>query len=123
MGMLSGTNWINYISGFLLKPFIKFADRNIKMAKRFGKVAITAVGMFSKEPVWFIPHGTATVLVTVGSISNKVVEYKNNNVAREHLCLTVSFDHNIVDGAPAARFMNQFLETIKSGVFLKNHIC
>jgi pyruvate/2-oxoglutarate dehydrogenase complex dihydrolipoamide acyltransferase (E2) component len=118
LGSLSGNAWINYIPGFLLKAFIRIADRNIKMAKRYGKVAVTAVGMFSKEPIWFIPHGTATVLVTVGSISNKVVEYEGGFAAREHLCLTVSFDHTIVDGAPAARFMNQFIETIKSGTCL-----
>jgi len=38
---------------------------------------------------------------------------------REYLSLTGSFDHNIVDGAPAARFMNQFLETVKSGRYLR----
>jgi len=121
MGTLSGTKWINYIPSFLLQTFIKIADKNINMAKRYGKVAVTAVGMFSKEPIWFIPHGTATVLVTVGSISNKVVEYENSFVSREHLCLTASFDHNIVDGAPAARFMNQFIETIKSGIFIREY--
>lgn len=35
---------------------------------------------------------------------------------REFLCLSGSFDHDIVDGAPAARFMNQFLETVKRGI-------
>jgi len=118
IGALSGMKWINYIPGFLLKLFIRIADRNITMAKRYGKVAVTAVGMYSKEPIWFIPHGTATVLLTVGSISQKVVEHNNALVSREHLCLTVSFDHNIVDGAPAARFMNQLIETIKKGTFL-----
>ena len=88
------------------------------MAKRYGKVAVTAVGMFSKEAVWFIPHGSTTVLITVGSINNKIIEVERKYVSREHLCLTASFDHNIVDGAPASRFMNQFIETIKSGKLL-----
>ena len=43
--------WIRYIPGFLLKPFVRLADRNIKLAKRYGKVAVTAAGMFSREPV------------------------------------------------------------------------
>ena len=85
------------------------------MAKRYGKISVTAIGMFSKEALWFIPHGTATVLVTVGSISNKVVEVDGQYASREHLCLTVSFDHNIVDGAPASRFMNDFIQTVSSG--------
>jgi pyruvate/2-oxoglutarate dehydrogenase complex dihydrolipoamide acyltransferase (E2) component len=119
LGNLSGVTWIRFIPAFLLKTFIRIADRNIKMAKRYGKVAVTAIGMFSKEAVWFIPHGSATVLITVGSISHKIVDLDGHPASREHLCMTVSFDHNIVDGAPASRFMNQFIETVKSGKLLK----
>lgn len=120
LGSLSEQAWIRLIPGFLLKLFIRIADKNIHMAKKYGKIAVTAVGMYSKEPVWFIPHGTATVLITVGSISKKVVEVDNQFESREHLCLTVSFDHDIVDGAPASRFMNQFIATIKSGKLMQN---
>lgn len=115
LGSLSGIGWLGLIPSFLLKTFIRLADRNIRMAKLYGKLAVTAVGMYSKNPVWFIPHGSATVLLTIGSINSKVVEIEGNYVKREHLCITVSFDHNIVDGAPAARFMDQLMEEIKSG--------
>ena len=119
LGSLSGKTWIRLIPTFLLKTFIRIADKNIHMAKSYGKVAVTAIGMFSKEAIWFIPHGSATALITVGSISNKVVKIDGHFASREHLCLTASFDHNIVDGAPASRFMNQFKETVKSGRLLK----
>lgn len=119
LGSLSKSTWIRFIPGFLLTMFIRIADKNIHMAKRYGKIAVTAVGMYSTEPFWFIPHGTATVLVTVGSINHKVVEVDGQFVTREHLCLTVSFDHDIIDGAPASRFVNQLVETIKSGQLLK----
>ncbi|VBB48616.1 hypothetical protein TRIP_D450071 [uncultured Paludibacter sp.] len=48
------------------------------------------------------------------------MEIDNHFVQREHLCLTVSFDHDIIDGAPASRFMNQFIENIKSGKYIPN---
>jgi len=118
LGGFSGMTWIQYIPGFLLKTFVRLADRNIMLAKRYGKVAVTAVGMFSREPVWFIPHGSGTVLITVGSIEKRMVFNGERHEEREFLCLTGSFDHDIVDGAPAARFMNQFLETLKSGMGL-----
>ncbi len=118
LGGFSGMTWIRYIPGILLKTFVRLADRNIRMAKRYGKVAVTAVGMFSREPVWFIPHGSGTVLITVGSIEKRLVFTGERHEEREFLCLTGSFDHDIVDGAPAARFMNQFLETLKSGMGL-----
>lgn len=118
LGGFSGMTWIRHIPGFLLKAFVRLADRNISLAKRYGKVAVTAVGMFSREPVWFIPHGSGTVLITVGSIEKRMVFTGEKHEEREFLCLTGSFDHDIVDGAPAARFMNQFLETLKSGMGL-----
>lgn len=112
---LSGKKWLRLIPSSILKLLIRIADKNIHMAKKYGKIAVTAIGMHCKEPIWFIPHGSATVLITIGSINKKVVELDNQFVPREHLCLTVSFDHDIVDGAPAARFMNDLINEIKSG--------
>ena len=122
LGTISGTEWFRLIPNFLLRTFVRIADGNITMGKRYGKVAVTAVGMFSEEAVWLIPHGSATVLVSVGSISRKVVEINGEFVSREHLCITVSFNHDIVDGAPAARFINDFVKTIKSGELLMKEL-
>jgi len=122
LGSLSGMTWLRMIPGFLLRTFVRIADHNIRIAERYGKVCVTAVGMFNKDSVWFIPHGTATVLITVGGISDKVIQVEDKIVAREHLCLTVSFDHNIVDGAPAARFVKQFTETLKNGSLINFEI-
>ena len=49
LGSLSDQTWIRLIPNFLLKTFIRVADTNIHMAELYGKVAVTAVGMFSKE--------------------------------------------------------------------------
>lgn len=118
IGDLSGHSWIRLIPGFLLRFFVRIAERNIKLARQYGKIAVTAVGMFSREPVWFIPHGSGTILITVGSIEKRMVYNGENYSEREFLCITGSFDHDIVDGAPAARFMNLFLETVRSGIYL-----
>jgi pyruvate/2-oxoglutarate dehydrogenase complex dihydrolipoamide acyltransferase (E2) component len=115
LGNLSGATWIRWIPSFLLNLFVRMADRNKYMAKKYGKVAVTAVGMFTKSATWFIPHGTATVLLTVGAISRKPVWMEDRFVPREMLHLTASFDHRIVDGAPAARFMKQYSEQVESG--------
>lgn len=115
LGDLTGSTWIRRIPGFLLKTFVRIADRNIIMAKRYGKVAVTAVGMFSKTDTWFIPHGTATVLLTIGSISKKQIWRNENFEARDMLHITASFDHEIIDRAPAARFLKQFSEVVEKG--------
>lgn len=115
LGSLSGMTWVRLIPGFLMRAFFRMADRSLRLGVRYGKVSVTAVGMFSRDAVWFIPHGTATVLVTVGGIGPKVIPVEGGFEAREHLCLTVSFDHAIVDGAPASRFMSEFITELKSG--------
>ena len=41
---------------------------------------------------------------------------KGHDIAiREYLCLTVSLNHDIIDGAPAARFVTRLKEPIESG--------
>ncbi|MFH1811612.1 MAG: 2-oxo acid dehydrogenase subunit E2 [Pseudomonadota bacterium] len=57
----------------------------------------------------------ATVAVTVGSLFEQPVLRDGQLENREHLCLTLSFDHDVVDGAPAARFMKRFCELLASG--------
>lgn len=116
LGDLSGSSWIRFIPSFLARTFIRIADQNIKMALKYGKVAITSVGMFSENASWFIPHGTATVLLTVGGIHEKrELDEFGNMVSHKYLKLTASFDHELIDGAPAARFMNALESEISSG--------
>jgi len=51
----------------------------------------------------------------VGSTSWKPVIVEGQIVPREILNLTVVFDHDVIDGAPAARFTRRLIELIESG--------
>lgn len=80
-----------------------------------GTVAITAVGMFGHNSGWGLvpfPHSLALV---VGGIARKPAVVGDRIEPREILNLTVAFDHDIVDGAPAARFVQRLVELIESG--------
>jgi pyruvate/2-oxoglutarate dehydrogenase complex dihydrolipoamide acyltransferase (E2) component len=114
LGGLSGTRWLRFIPGALLRLFIRIASRSIAMMNRFGAVGVTAVGMFGSEALWFIPLSGATVAVTVGGIVERAVVRDDQITMREHLCLTVTFNHDIVDGAPAARFLKRFAALLQS---------
>lgn len=118
LGTLGGSSWIRHIPSFLFRLFVRLADRNIRMAKRYGKVAITSVGMYSPGATWFIPHGTATILLTVGSISPKQVWTGEAYENRYILHLTLSFDHEIIDGSPAARFLSRLTQIMGEGIVL-----
>ncbi len=121
LGNLTGSTWIKLIPSFLMRAFIRIADRNVKMAKRYGKVAVTAPGMFAGNATWFIPHGTATVMLTIGSMEKKnVITEKGDIAKKEFVYLTASFDHEIIDGAPGARFLKHFEEILKKGKLIEN---
>jgi pyruvate/2-oxoglutarate dehydrogenase complex dihydrolipoamide acyltransferase (E2) component len=51
----------------------------------------------------------------VGSITWKPAVVDGRIEPREMLNLTVIFDHNVIDGAPAARFTRRLVELIESG--------
>ena len=84
------------------------------MKKYFGTVSLTAVGMFGKGAGWGIPIAGQTIM-TVGGIGEKPGVVDGQISIREYLSLTISFDHDIIDGAPAARFTQRLKELIESG--------
>ena len=81
-----------------------------------GTVGMTAVGMFGKgHSGWGLYSTTHSLELLVGSTSWKPAVVDGRIEPREILCLTVAFDHDIVDGAPAARFARRLVELIESG--------
>ncbi len=80
-----------------------------------GTVEISAVGMFGKGAGWGIPPALPTLMMTVGGIGEKPVIVDGHIALRDYLSLTISVDHDLVDGAPAARFTRRLKELIESG--------
>lgn len=81
---------------------------------------ITSVGMFGRGGGWgvgFLP--THTLGLTVGGIARKPGVYEGEIAVREILNLTISFDHDIVDGAPAARFAKRLIELMETAAILE----
>jgi len=125
LGGLSGATWIRFIPGFLFRLFVKIASKNISMMERYGAVGVTAVGMFGKknQALWVVPIvGGATIGVAVGGIVERPCISDGQLESHEHLCLTITFNHDIVDGAPAARFVKRFSELLESGELIINEM-
>ncbi len=118
MGGLSGMKWVRFIPGFLMRSFFKIASGMIGMNVKYGVIGVTAVGMYARGALWFIPLSAASVAITVGSIVERPVLTGGTLENHEHLCLTASFNHDIVDGSPAARFLMSFSELLQSGELL-----
>ncbi len=80
-----------------------------------GTVILTAVGMFGKGSGWGIPVAEHPLSITLGGIAQKPGVVDGQIAIRDYLCMTLSFDHSIVDGAPAARFTGRLKDLIESG--------
>lgn len=102
----------------LVKAMMAFATRRdptIRVAAA-GTVFVTAVGMFGKgHSGWGIATTPHSLGLVVGSMLWKPAVVEGRIEPREILNLTVLFDHDVVDGAPATRFVQRLVELIESG--------
>ena len=93
------------LPGPLRRTAIRLAATRPSVAATFGPaVGVTSLGMFTRGWGWAIPLAPLTVIVTVGGVVDRPVVRDGQIVARPMLPLTLSFDHAVIDGAPAARF-------------------
>ncbi len=84
-----------------------------------GTTIITSVGMFGQGGGWgfgFLPFHTLGL--TVGGIADKAGVVDGRIEIRQILDLTISFDHDVVDGADAARFANTLKGLIENAAGL-----
>jgi pyruvate/2-oxoglutarate dehydrogenase complex dihydrolipoamide acyltransferase (E2) component len=81
-----------------------------------GTVGISSVGMFGKGHAgWGIASGAHVLDLVVGGTGQKLAEVDGRIESRDMLSMTIIFDHDVIDGAPAARFTKKLVELIESG--------
>jgi pyruvate/2-oxoglutarate dehydrogenase complex dihydrolipoamide acyltransferase (E2) component len=108
--------WFVLLPGLLRRLFYLALFKNPHMLKEYyGTVMMTSVGMFGDGGGWAIPVTNHTLQLTLGGIATKPSIINGQIQAREYLSVTISFDHDLIDGAPAARFTQQLKELIESG--------
>ena len=108
--------WFLYLPAPLRRLFYWAVMRFPQRFRNYSSsVLVTAVGMFGRYGGWGIPAPNFTLTVTVGGIARKPGVVEDRIAIREYLAVTISVDHDIVDGAPLARFANTFQELLESG--------
>jgi pyruvate/2-oxoglutarate dehydrogenase complex dihydrolipoamide acyltransferase (E2) component len=115
--------WMAYLflPAFVRSWLWRICGRFPHLIKRVGgTVSVTAVGMFGGGGGWGIGIGSHTTGLTLGGISQRAVVLDGRIEPREILDVTLSFDHDIVDGAPAARFASRLRELIESAAGLED---
>ncbi len=84
-----------------------------------GTTSVSSIGMFGKRAGWgigFLAYHTVGLLV--GGIAETPIAHQGAIALRECLYVTLSFDHDIIDGAPAARFARTFSDLVESASVL-----
>ncbi len=93
--------------------------RSVAIRQRVGTVAVTSVGMFAGGGGFgTTPLSLMSVEVVVGGMSQRPRAVDGQVVIRDVLDLTLAIDHNVVDGAPAARFSAGLRELLESAAVL-----
>jgi pyruvate/2-oxoglutarate dehydrogenase complex dihydrolipoamide acyltransferase (E2) component len=139
----AGRRWLPLwllVPGFLRERIWTMVLADPRRRKRLtGTVAVTSIGMFGRGTAWAIPLTGYSLCLTVGGIARKpgVVTAGTGEPdaaggpgqadgggrverieVREMLALTVSVDHDVIDGAPAARFGARLAELISGAAGL-----
>jgi pyruvate/2-oxoglutarate dehydrogenase complex dihydrolipoamide acyltransferase (E2) component len=113
------TGWLARLAGFVPGPALRLALRALGRSPQWlkrtsGTTVVSAVGMFGTGGGWGIGIVPLhTLAATLGGIARKPGVVGERIEVREYLSLTVSVDHDIVDGAPAARFVQALRELVE----------
>ncbi len=103
------------LPGFVRRLFLWALFKNPQLIKEYyGTVLVSSVGMFGTGSGWGIPVPNHSLQLTLGGIGEKPGVVDHHIVVRKYMSVTVSFDHDVIDGAPAARFMQRLKKLIEN---------
>jgi len=84
-----------------------------------GTTVVSPIGMFASGGVWGLGRMPNHNLgLTVGGIACKPGVHNGQIAIREYLDLTIAFDHDVIDGAPMARFSRTLIELLEQATLL-----
>jgi pyruvate/2-oxoglutarate dehydrogenase complex dihydrolipoamide acyltransferase (E2) component len=108
-----------FFPGFMRRLTWRLMLKNPKFIfGKMGNVAITSVGMMGSVNGWFIPKSIHPLCVGLSSVIKKPIVVDDSIVIREMLNMTILIDHDVIDGAPMARFINDLSKNIRNGLCL-----
>lgn len=110
-----------YTPGVARRAFLRALRRSPQWLKRTaGTALVTSVGMHGFGAGWAVGLVPLhTLALTVAGITTKPWYVDGRVEPRELLALTASVDHDIVDGAQAARFVKRLRELVEGAEVLR----
>jgi pyruvate dehydrogenase E2 component (dihydrolipoamide acetyltransferase) len=94
------------------------AGRSLPDDLRGGTFTITNLGMFGIDAFTPIINLPEAAILGVGRIRPKPVVHAGETAIRQMWTLSLAFDHRLVDGAPAARFLQRVKQLVENPFLL-----
>ena len=99
---------------FIMKRMFKNPFRAKKHA---GTVTVTTVNAIGRSAGWIIPtRNMHSIAISFGSITKKPWVVSGKVEVRDIMHLTVTFDHDVIDGVPARKFVQDLVNHIEKGI-------
>jgi pyruvate/2-oxoglutarate dehydrogenase complex dihydrolipoamide acyltransferase (E2) component len=113
---VKAATWVTLLPSFVQQMLFWVASKSPHLFTRYaGTVELNAIGMFGNRGGWGIHIPFHTLSIVVGGIARKPGVVDERIEIREYLDMTINFDHDMIDGAPAARFTQHLIDLIESG--------
>jgi len=109
-----------YLPRFARLLYFQILRLNPHWFKRvMGTTVVSPIGMFASGGVWGLGRlPNHNLGLTVGGIACKPGVHNGQIAIREYLDLTIAFDHDVIDGAPVARFSRSLVELLEQATLL-----
>lgn len=114
--------WATRVPGVIRGVYAVMA-RSVRSRRQIGTVAVTSVGMFGGGAGYGLtPLTLMSLELVVGGISQQPRVVDGQVEVRDILNLTLVIDHDVIDGAPAARFVAELREVIETAAVLTHPV-
>ena len=107
--------WLRLI---LMRSMVLNQPQRVK--DMMGTVMITTAGMIGHTRGWIMPFSMHPLCLAFGSLNEQAAVYRGEIQKREILHLTLLIDHDVIDGVPAARFVDDLVKKLQAGFGLQS---
>ena len=97
----------------LMRKFVFNKPQRLK--DMMGTVMVTTAGMVGHTRGWIMPYSLHPLSLAFGSLNDQPIVNRGEIKIREILHLTVSVDHDVIDGVPASRFVDDLVIKMEKG--------
>jgi pyruvate dehydrogenase E2 component (dihydrolipoamide acetyltransferase) len=84
-------------------------------------ITLSSLGMFGVEAFTAILNPPESAILAVGAILDTAVVVEKQVVVRPVMKVTLTYDHRVIDGASAARFLKTFRELVETPAAAVKH--